>query len=252
MITKNVGDIVTFTDNSNDASITSYNWNFGDGNIGTGNPATHVYTSPNTYTVTHSTTNNCGTTPCAAQPVQINAQTLVPSVSVSPGTINSSQTSTVTVHVAVGASSVSGASVAVGTNGGTLNPTSGTTDINGNFASTYTAPSVTTSTSYTISATASGTGYTSGSGSNTITVNPVTAAGICTWITSLGGWTNIPWGSTNNSVLAAYYVFTGSSGHSVGYSPVTWNSVLGLYYYFIGNKASGNSTMSNNGTPCNF
>jgi hypothetical protein len=34
------------------ASVTSVSWNFGDGNTGSGDPVTHTYTTPGTYTVT--------------------------------------------------------------------------------------------------------------------------------------------------------------------------------------------------------
>lgn len=66
---------------------------------------------------------------------------------------------------------LSDASVSVSATGGSLSPTSGTTDSKGEFKSTYTAPSVTTTQIYTISATASKAGYINGSGSDTITVN---------------------------------------------------------------------------------
>ena len=65
---------------------------------------------------------------------------------------------------------LSDASVSVSATGGSLSPTSGTTDSKGEFKSTYTAPSVETTQTYTISATASKAGYISGSGSATITV----------------------------------------------------------------------------------
>ena len=56
-----------------------------------------------------------------------------------------------------------------------MSPLSGTTDANGDFKPTYTAPSVTTSTAYTISAAATKTGYTGGTGTDQITVNPLTS-----------------------------------------------------------------------------
>ena len=66
---------------------------------------------------------------------------------------------------------LSDASVSVSQTGGSLSPTSGTTDSKGEFKSTYTAPSVTTTQTYTISATASKASYISGFGSDTITIN---------------------------------------------------------------------------------
>lgn len=60
---------------------------------------------------------------------------------------------------------------------------------------------------------------------------------VCSWITGLGGWRNLQWTS---HVLEAYYVYIGADGHSVGFSPVTWNDVLGLYYYYINDPTAGN------------
>jgi len=68
---------------------------------------------------------------------------------------------------------VIGAKVGLSVTGGILVSNSGTTNSNGDFTITYTAPTVTKSTAYTISATASMTGYTAGSRSGQITVNPV-------------------------------------------------------------------------------
>jgi gliding motility-associated-like protein len=49
-----------FTAHSSDTSINSYVWDFGDSHTGTGNPVTHIYTSPGTYSVTLITTNSSG------------------------------------------------------------------------------------------------------------------------------------------------------------------------------------------------
>ena len=54
------GQEVTFTSNvRGDAPIT-YSWDFGDGNTGSGESATHTYDEPGTYTVTLSASNNVG------------------------------------------------------------------------------------------------------------------------------------------------------------------------------------------------
>jgi len=54
------GTTVTFSFNNTDVS--SWMWNFGDGNFNlTNNPVTHTYTTPGTYTVTCYMENACGT-----------------------------------------------------------------------------------------------------------------------------------------------------------------------------------------------
>jgi hypothetical protein len=71
---------------------------------------------------------------------------------------------------------------------------------------------------------------------------------VCAWITGLGGWKNIQWTS---NVLEAYYVYIGATGHSVGFSPVTWDDVLGLYYYYI-NQSINDPSAGNAKTGCGF
>lgn len=65
-----------------------------------------------------------------------------------------------------------------------------------------------------------------------------TVSDVCSWINSIGGWENLQWTS---HILEAYYVYIGASGHSIGFSPVTWNDVLGLYYYYINDPSAGNA-----------
>ena len=98
--------------------------------------------------------------------------TLRVSVSETPDPVDPGGTSQVTVHVTSSDDGlpVQGARVTVSATCGSVTPTSGITDSNGDFKATYHAP--TYPTTCTISATASKTGYNSGSGSDTITVVP--------------------------------------------------------------------------------
>jgi len=95
-------------------------------------------------------------------------------ITADPSQVQSSGTSTITVRVTDGTNAVSDASVSLSSNnGGSLSPTSGITDVNGHFTSTYTAPSVTTETTITISADATKTGYLDGQGQTQIAVTLV-------------------------------------------------------------------------------
>lgn len=48
-----------------DGNIVSYNWDFGDGNVGSGQTPVHIYTTPGTYNVTLTVTDNAGATDSA-------------------------------------------------------------------------------------------------------------------------------------------------------------------------------------------
>jgi parallel beta-helix repeat protein len=90
-----------------------------------------------------------------------------------PSEVPPGATSTITIRVTDGTNAVSDATVVLSSNkGGDLSPTSGKTNANGYFTSTYTAPTATTETIITISANATKTGYISGQGQTQVTVNP--------------------------------------------------------------------------------
>ncbi|WP_281175240.1 PKD domain-containing protein [Methanogenium cariaci] len=56
-----VGQVVSFTGASTSGAITSWNWNFGDGQSGTGQNPSHAYTTAGTKTVSLTVTNAAGT-----------------------------------------------------------------------------------------------------------------------------------------------------------------------------------------------
>ena len=151
---------------------------------------TTTYTAPSVststaYTISATASKSGYTDGSGSDQITVNPSTTIPlavSVSESPDPVISGQTSQVTINVIEGCPPgnvcatvivpVGGASISLSATGGTFNPSSGATDPNGNFVTTYTSPSVTSSTTCTISATASKSGYTGGSGSDQITVNP--------------------------------------------------------------------------------
>src|SRR5438445_89620 len=66
---------VTFTATPNSGTGPyTFAWNFGDGATGNGNPATRVYTTPNTYTVGVTTTDSVGASAVKSKPVVVLAQ----------------------------------------------------------------------------------------------------------------------------------------------------------------------------------
>ena len=99
--------------------------------------------------------------------------TLSVTATADPSVLNSSETSIVTVQVTSSGTPVSGATVTLtASNDAALAQASGTTDVNGYFTTTLTAPTVTTQTSVTVTTSASRTGYNDGSGQVIVTVNP--------------------------------------------------------------------------------
>lgn len=90
-----------------------------------------------------------------------------------PSTIQSGQTSTISVQVTSNEIPVAEATVTLTSdNGGILSQESGTTDAFGYFTTTLTAPSVTTQTTVTIIVIATKAGYNDGTGQATVTVTP--------------------------------------------------------------------------------
>jgi hypothetical protein len=96
--------------------------------------------------------------------------TLSVQVTANPSSITTSQSSAITVTVTSGGSTIQGASVSLSITGGALTQTSGTTDSNGRFTSTFSSGATGT---FTVTASASKSGYNSGSGSTQVVVSAV-------------------------------------------------------------------------------
>ncbi len=80
-----VGETVDFdaaASSDPDGTIVSYSWDFGDGDTGTGETPTHVYTTGVAYTVTLIVTDNDGLTDTATQSISITGGKLSSSVSI--------------------------------------------------------------------------------------------------------------------------------------------------------------------------
>ncbi|MCP4681711.1 MAG: PKD domain-containing protein [Desulfobacterales bacterium] len=79
---------VSFTGNATDrdGTITDYKWDFGDGTTGSGQTVSHIFTSPDTFLVTLTVTDNDGDTSSAT--ITISTVNLLPQVSISASPIN--------------------------------------------------------------------------------------------------------------------------------------------------------------------
>jgi len=115
---------------------------------------------------------------------------------------------------------LSDVSVSVSATGGSLSPTSGTTDSKGVFKSKYNAPNVETTQIYTISATGSKAGYISSSGSTTITVKTLPQSETVI----IPSWENPLVKIENQANRDVTVTFTGSTSATIYLEPGTTES----------------------------
>ena len=88
-----VGQTITFTGSaSGGISPYTFKWNFGDGVTGSGNPASHSFSSSGSFTVQLSVTDSSGTTASTTQTVTVNPAPLSTSFSFSPASPTTGQT----------------------------------------------------------------------------------------------------------------------------------------------------------------
>ena len=158
---------------------------------------------------------NTGTTSVTVNPPDPNS--LYVTVSATPNSINSEGTSTIVVHVTDGSNAVSGVTVQLSPfpTEGSLGATSGTTNTNGDFTTTYTAPAITTITNVSITATATKSDYTAGSGSTIITVYPSSVQPISVY--SSASSTSVYPGKTSTITV----VLKDSTGNTISGATVT-------------------------------
>ena len=117
-----------------------------------------------------------GSSTITVNPPQVTVQQLDVTMTQVDTTLDAGQNTQVTVHASSEGMPVEGAMVDISASGGYLNPTMGTTDANGDFIATYTAPQVETQTYFAIVATATKSGYTEGTDTNIIAINPAIVA----------------------------------------------------------------------------
>jgi hypothetical protein len=98
-------------------------------------------------------------------------------ISAAKTTLESLEQTVVTVNVREGLVGVPGAKVTFAINDGTILPVSGSTDDDGNFKSTFTAPNITADTTVSIKASATKVGYNPADATATITVKPKGSGG---------------------------------------------------------------------------
>ena len=91
------GTPTQFTSTSTGQGITSFQWNFGDGQTGTGQSVTHNYANPGTYNVTLTVQATGGCSNTTTQTVRVNAMP-VAAASAQPSTVLYGGTSTLTAN----------------------------------------------------------------------------------------------------------------------------------------------------------
>jgi len=188
--------------------------------------------------------------------------TLTTSVSADKTAVTALTTSTVTVTVTNSSTGVviPGATVDLSTTGlGTLSPPSGITGSDGTFASTFTAPNVSAVETAVVTAKVAAAGYTGGSGTITLTLNPILPSTIPTGLTVTPAnqmvalnWTVPASGSTG----VTYYVYR-STTETGTFSPVAMSTATSFvdtgvvagqgYWYKV--SAHGPGGFSANTTP---
>jgi PKD repeat protein len=148
-----------------DGTVSSWAWNFGDGNTGVGATASHTYDSAGNYTVTLTVTDNAGAIGIATSQITVAGQP--PVVSFTPSTTTPSSGQTVTISIT--ASDQYGSIVTTQVNWG-----DGTTDTLGSATSDSHAYTLTGSGTkpYTITVTVKNNSGQTNSATSTVTVQP--------------------------------------------------------------------------------
>lgn len=95
-------DTIQYFDNSYDpgnVGLQSFNWDFGDGSVASGNSVTHKYASDGDYQITHSVTTIDGRTASIVQTVQIRTHDVSIVKISAPNSANAGQTKTISVNL---------------------------------------------------------------------------------------------------------------------------------------------------------
>ena len=159
------------------------NFSAGAGTTDSNGDVTFVFTAPQTTTQLNITITATATKTEYADgqgqtKLTIEPRILVIQFTTNPTTVNSEVISQLTVQVTYNATPISDVTVTLSSDGGgTFSTTNGTTNSNGYFTLTFTAPQTTTQFDVTITATATKTGYVDGEDQATITVIPKTIVG---------------------------------------------------------------------------
>lgn len=110
--------------------------------------------------------------------LSVTPRTLTVEVTVSPETIESQESATITVHVSSDGTPVANASITASSDvTGEFSAVTGLTDANGDFQTIFTTPETTSSTDIILSASANKDGYVNGQGQTWLTVNPAPGQG---------------------------------------------------------------------------
>ncbi len=239
-----VGSPVTFDGSGSSAAgnIVSHNWDFGDGNTGTGVSPSHTYAAVGTYTVSLTVTDDVGETDTTTAMADIGSAPNVPPIADPNGPYTGTVGSSVTFDGS-GSSDIDGTIVSYSWDFGDGNTNTGLTPSN-----SHTYATVGT---YTVSLTVTDDGGATNTDTTTATIDPVVDDNIPPTADPNGPYTGIvgsavtfdgSGSSDSDGTIASYSWNFGDGNTGTGVSPSHTYTAAGSYTVFLTVTDDGEAT----------